>query len=281
MKNPKVIIITQARTGSTRLPGKILKQIEGKTLLGHHLDRLIQVKKAHDIVVATTTLPEDQVVIEICQNYRPPAWFNPMRMAAKMDPLIQGFMSQLQTTTGYPLSYFQGSPEDVLDRYYQTAQAFEADIIVRVTSDCPLIDPQIIDGLIETFLQNQNQYDYMANFYNQQRSFPLGFEVEVFSFGVLERAYHEASEKLDREHVTPYLWKNKDLFRLGVFHNQEDYSSMRLTVDTQADFELMQNLIPSLHHINHQFRLQDVIAVMKSQPEWQSLNQNIEHKYYS
>jgi spore coat polysaccharide biosynthesis protein SpsF (cytidylyltransferase family) len=206
----KTLLITQARTGSTRLPGKVLKTIEGKTLLEIHLERLKKCKRVNNILVATTTHPNDEIIFD--------------------NSIKWGFHS------------FRGSEQDVLDRFYQAAKPYEPDWIVRVTSDCPLIDPALIDAVIE-FAQNKNA-DYCAN---NLRDFPDGQDVEVFKFTVLEKAWKEATEKSDREHVTTFIRNNRNsLFSLAEYTGQGNFSEVRMTVDDAKDFELIEHLIHEL-----------------------------------
>ena len=213
--NCKIIAITQARSNSTRLPNKVKLLINELPLLTYHLQRAKQSKLINDLCVATTTSNEDKAIVEI----------------AKQNNCL----------------YFQGSEDDVLERYYQAALKFSANIIVRITSDCPLIDPKIIDLVITNFL-NSN-YDYYSNVIPS--TFPDGIDVEIFKFSALEKAYKDATLKSEREHVTPYIWKNStlknsSLFVGGNLLNEKNYSNVRLTVDTKEDFELIELLINKL-----------------------------------
>lgn len=211
----KTILITQARTGSTRLPGKVLKEIEGKSLLQIHLDRLRNCKNVNEIIVATTINEEDDVIIDKAIEW------------------------------GYTAS--RGSESDVLDRFYQAVKDKNPEWIVRVTSDCPLIDPILVDEVI-TFVQ-ENDKDYGANILVE--NFPDGQDVEVFKFSALEKAWKGANLQSEREHVTPYIRNNSDykggnLFSAVNYPCESDFSKIRMTVDVSRDFDLIEILIGKL-----------------------------------
>lgn len=211
----KTIIITQARVNSTRLPGKILKEIGGKTLLEIHLERIKKCKKASDIIVATTVEKGDNIIYEKAVEW--------------------GFMVS------------RGSESDVLDRFYQAVKDKNADWIVRVTSDCPLIDPELVDKVI-VFAQ-ENQVDYCSNVLIE--NYPDGQDVEVFKFSALEKAWKNANLASEREHVTPYIRNNSD-FNNGIefsalnFECEGNFSHIRMTVDEIRDFELIKILVENL-----------------------------------
>ena len=209
------ILITQARSGSTRLPGKVLKEISGKSLLQIHLDRLLNCKSVSEIIVATTTKNEDKIIYDSAIKW--------------------GF------------SAFRGSETDVLDRYYQAVKYKKPDWIVRVTSDCPLIDPELVDKVIE-LVQTSNK-DYGANIIIE--NYPDGQDIEVFKFSALEAAWRNATLLSEREHVTPYIRNNSDylggkLFTSINYSCELDYSKIRMTVDESKDFELIAVLINDL-----------------------------------
>ena len=211
----KTILITQARTGSTRLPGKVLKQINGKSLLEIHLERLKKCSKISEIIVATTINEEDAIIYDKALEW--------------------GFSS------------FTGSETDVLDRFYQSVKDKNPDWIVRVTSDCPLIDPELVDEIV-TFVQ-ENNCDYGSN--GLIENYPDGQDVEVFKFSALKIAWENALLKSEREHVTPYIRNNSDfnngnLFKAMNFPSDSDFSKIRMTVDEQRDFDLMEILIHQL-----------------------------------
>lgn len=211
----KTILITQARTGSTRLPGKVLKEISGKSLLQIHLERLKKCSKISEIIVATTIKDEDAIIYDKALEW--------------------GFNS------------FKGSEADVLDRFYQAVKDKKADWIVRVTSDCPLIDSDLVDKVI-SYVQD-NDKDYGSNVIIE--NFPDGQDVEVFKFSALETAWKNAKLVSEREHVTPYIRNNSDckggtIFTAINYPCEYDFSKIRMTVDEIRDFELIEILINKL-----------------------------------
>ena len=215
MEKLTTILITQARIGSTRLPGKVLKKIGHKTLLQIHLERLCKCKSITDIIVATTTKDEDKIIYE--------------------NSLFLGFNA------------FKGSENDVLDRFYQAVKNIKPDWIVRVTSDCPLIDPVLVDKVVN-FVRENNK-DYGSNILIE--NFPDGQDVEVFKFSVLENAWNNATLQSDREHVTTFIRKNSDfnggnIFSAINFPCHENFSDIRMTVDEKVDFDMISILINNL-----------------------------------
>lgn len=211
----KTLAIIQARFGSTRLPGKVLKKINTKSLLEIGLNRISKSKIIDKIVVATTDNSIDEAIVDEVKRL--------------------GF------------DYFRGSEQDVLDRFYRTALLYKPKWIVRITSDCPLIDPILIDQVIDfTF---NNNVDYGANILEER--FPDGQDIEVFTFDTLEKAWQESQLLSDREHVTPYIRRNstffnENKFKSSNFYSSIDYSNIRMTVDEPEDFIVIENLINSL-----------------------------------
>jgi glutamate-1-semialdehyde aminotransferase/spore coat polysaccharide biosynthesis protein SpsF (cytidylyltransferase family) len=208
----KIIAITQARYGSSRLPGKVLKEVNGKTLLSIHLNRALASRKINKLIVATTDEAEATLIEKIA----------------------------LENNCGV----YRGSLNDVLDRYYQAAKNENPDYVVRITSDCPLIDAEIIDDVIECCI-NQN-VDYCSN--TLEPTFPDGMDVEVFRFKALETAWNEAVLQSDREHVTPFIWRNSTAkggsrFSSLVYRSVSDHSNIRVTVDDRNDLDLINQLI--------------------------------------
>jgi spore coat polysaccharide biosynthesis protein SpsF (cytidylyltransferase family) len=236
------MIITQARFGSSRLPGKVLKPIADKTLLGLHLERASQSVFA-DMVAVATTHEEESKHIE--------------KIATECGAIVH-----------------KGDLNDVLDRFYQTALPHEPDYVVRITSDCPLIDAEIIDDIIQVLVSGE--YDYVSNV--SQPTFPDGMDVEAFTFSALEKAWKEADKKSDREHVTPYIRENSDLRGKSMFKgfevsNPVDLSSLRLTVDEPADYDLMLKLVERL---GHQRTWRDYVIAVLMDPELQKINQSFQ-----
>jgi spore coat polysaccharide biosynthesis protein SpsF len=241
---PHVVAILQARMGATRLPGKPLLSVLGKPLLGYQLERLHRAATLDKIVVATTTAPDDHKIADLCH---------------------------LENVLVY-----KGSEEDVLQRYYEAAKLHGADIVVRVTGDCPLIDPAVVDRAVTFFLTHMPKYDYVAN--SPKRTYPRGLDVEVFSFRALERAQAEASKPMEREHVTPYFYLHPELFTLGCIEREPDLSHHRWTVDTAEDFALIERLITALYPDNPDFTTEDILAVLKEHPDWSEINAHIQQK---
>jgi spore coat polysaccharide biosynthesis protein SpsF len=241
-----IVAIVQARFGSTRLPGKILKEIYHKPMLGHVVNRLSHSKLIEKIIVATTNLTEDDQVQEFCEANN--------------------------------FSFYRGSSEDVLSRYFETAKTFGAKIIIRITSDCPVIDYSIVDRMLEEFISANrlSKLDYLSN--TLTRTFPRGLDTEIFSFNTLTKAHQEATRKYEREHVTPYIYNNLDLFAIKNFSNEKDYSFHRWTVDTQEDFNLVERIYKSLYEKNKLFLFEDILKLFEEEPDLIRINQDIQQK---
>lgn len=233
----RVVCIVQARMGSSRLPGKVLELILGKPLLGYLLDRLERVPELSQIVVATTNQPQDDAVAEYCHSRA--------------------------------VEIYRGSSEDVLERYYEAAKKFQADIIVRITADCPLIDPAVVRQVVAHYVDKQDCYDYVSN--TQDRSFPRGMDVEVCSLSALEAAHRNATDALEREHVTLHIYRRPEQFRIGSFE-------YRLTVDTPQDLLLIRQIIETLHPHGEEYTLADILQLLGRRPEWVKVNAHIRQK---
>lgn len=240
----KVAAIIQARMGSTRLPGKVLKKVLGKTLLEYQIERVKRAKTIDEIIIATTTKESDDPIVQLCQQLSIP--------------------------------YYRGSEEDVLSRYYEAAAEFNVDVIVRLTSDCPIIDPNVIDKVIKHYLENKDQYDYVSN--SLTRTYPRGLDTEVMSYEVLKKAHEEAKDWVYREHVTAYIYHHPNQFKLCNVLNEKGESNHRWTVDTEEDFLLIKNVLETLYPINPLFTLEDVIQILRDKPEWVEINVHIEQK---
>lgn len=237
------LIILQARTSSTRLPGKVLLPILDKPMLSHQIARLAKVKTPHQLIVATSHLTSDNAIETLCQQLN--------------------------------INCFRGSLEDVLDRYYQATLANnpqgKVKRIVRLTGDCPLIDNEIIDQVIELF--SSSQVDYCSNC--EPASLPDGLDVEVFTFAALTTAWRLAKKTSEREHVTPFIRNNPQLFSRCNFYHQPDLSHYRWTVDEPEDFELVTKVYQALYPNTPNFKLADILALIEKQPELSKLNQHI------
>ena len=240
------VMIVQARMASTRLPGKVLREVLGKPLLGYQLERLRRAGTVNRTVIATTTRGVDDAIADFCESNE--------------------------------VACFRGSEDDVLDRYYNAALENDADIVVRVTSDCPLIDPAVIDRVVKTYLTNSDRTDYVSN--TLERTYPRGMDTEVVSMLALAEAHHEAESKPDREHVTPFFYRQPERYRLMSVRNDEDLSAHRWTVDTPEDFELIRRIITALYAEKPEFTMRDCLDLIKRNPDWQKLNQDIMQKAY-
>ncbi|MDF2572655.1 MAG: acylneuraminate cytidylyltransferase [Sporomusa sp.] len=239
----RTVVIVQARMTSTRLPGKIIKQVLGKPLLAYQIERLRRIPHIDEIVIATTTNDRDQAVVNLC---------------VELD-----------------VACFRGSEEDVLARYYGAAIQFQADIVVRITADCPIIDPTICGQAINFLLKNNDQYDYV-----RLEQYPRGLDTEVFTFAALEECWREATAKPDREHVTPFIYRHPERYRIKRLFCPADYSHHRWTVDTPADFELIRSIIEEMYPGNPEFTMQDTLAILKKYPDWFFLNSTVHQKEY-
>ncbi len=235
----KVLAITQARIGSTRLPEKILKTINNQSLLEIHLLRILRAKRIDKLKIATTNEPGNDRIISIADKLNVEA--------------------------------HKGSVNNVLERFYETAITETPDWVVRLTSDCPLVDPEVIDSVID-FAINED-LDYASN--TLEPTFPDGIDVEVFKFTSLKKAFIEARLISELEHVTPYIWKNSSfagghLFKSDCFRNDDDYSHIRLTVDTQEDFMVVDKLIEVLGTSKSWI---DYVKILENDPQLRKINE--------
>ena len=237
----KIVAIIQARTGSSRLPAKIFKEICGASMLSHVVNRTKLATNVGLVLVATTTETRDDRVVGECERLEVPV--------------------------------FRGSELDVLDRYYHAALSHHADVVVRITSDCPLIDPDVVDRVIDLFLQEGP--DYASN--GLVRSYPRGLDTEVFTFESLARAWREANEQYQRVHVTPYIYQHPQFFKLLPVMSGEDYGDYRWTVDTQEDLDFVRAVCDRLSPVQ-QIRWRQVLELLKIHPELRDINSLINQK---
>jgi spore coat polysaccharide biosynthesis protein SpsF len=236
----KTAIIVQARTTSTRLPGKVLLPLAGRPMLARLLERLAHVRRADLVLVATTTNRTDDPIAELCD-------------AVKVD-------------------CFRGSETDVLGRYAGAARACGADTVVRVTSDCPLLDPAVVDEVITAF-QTPPPVQYASNML--EPTYPLGMAVEAFDVAVLREAHAQAIDPAEREHVTPFIYWRPQRYHLRSVRLPHDHTRHRWTVDTAADYELVKLLFETLHAHKPAFTLQDLLDLAEEHPAWEQINQGI------
>jgi len=240
----KTVIIVQARMTSTRLPGKVLKEVLGKPLLEYQIERLRRVKLADEFVIATTVNETDLPIVRLCEKLN--------------------------------IAYFRGSEEDVLSRYYHCAKESGGEVIVRITSDCPIIDPQVIDKTIHYYTTHRQ--DYVSN--SLERTYPRGMDTEVFSYKCLSEAFHEAVDKPEREHVTPFIYRRPERYRLANVSYMKSCGDYRWTVDTNEDYELIRLMIEELYPGNPNFSLEDALDAVERHPEWRLLNAHVQQKGY-
>jgi spore coat polysaccharide biosynthesis protein SpsF len=240
----KTVAIVQARMGSTRLSGKVMRVLCGKTVLEHDIERIRQSKYIDEIIIATTISKNDDIIEK----------------------------ESLRCGT----NCFRGSEEDVLNRYYLAAKEKGADIVVRITSDCPLFDPKVLDEMLEFY--NSHNYKVLTNagIGTSQRTYPRGLDTEIFTYEALEQAYQNATEKYQKEHVTPYIYENiKEIY---YYKNPIDYSKYRWTLDTEEDWKLIQSIYEYLYHGAHDFYLDKIIELMLEYPELYNINKDVEQK---
>lgn len=234
-----VLAIIQARFNSSRLPGKVLLDLEGRTVLERVVERVAHARRVDEVVVATSTAEHDGRIAELCGE--------------------RG------------IKVFRGALDDVLDRFYQCARPLRPDAVVRITADCPLIDPAVIDMVVEA--HTKDGADYTANILEE--TFPDGEDVEVFSFAALERAWKEAVLVSEREHVTPYIRKNPALFKQRNVGCSRDLSAERWTLDNEEDFALIKAVYAALHPKSPFFGLEEIEGFLRSHPEVEKLNAHI------
>ena len=229
--------IIQARMGSTRLPGKVMKMIdEENPVLYYVLKQLQSSTLLEKMVVATTILDEDDVI----ENY----------------------------VKNMGIDVFRGNRNDVLDRYFECAKKFDIDVIIRITADNPLIDPTMVDGMIKKFMSNT--YDYLTNAH--VRTFPYGTEVEIFSFKALEKAWENATKSSEREHVTQFFYNNFQLFKNHNVENSKNISNLRWTIDRQNDFLLVKSIISKIKQ--RPILMNDILDLFLKEPKLFEINKN-------
>jgi spore coat polysaccharide biosynthesis protein SpsF (cytidylyltransferase family) len=236
-----IAAIVQARMGSTRLPGKTLADIAGRPMLTWLVERAGRIPGVERVIVATTEKPADEAILRFAADHGLPA--------------------------------YAGSEDDVLDRIYQTARQHGVAVVVRVTPDCPLLDPAVSGAVLARFLEGRGTLDYASN--TQPPTFPDGLDTEVFSFAALARAWREATEPSDREHVTPYLWKRPGKFRVANVTHDPDLSALRWTVDTAADLEFVRAVYARLGAGAATTGMADVLELLRRHPELAALNRGI------
>ena len=243
MVQKKILIIIQARIGSSRLPGKVLKKIVGRPILWHIVNRLKALKNKK-IVIATSKSIKDKKIIQFCKKNE--------------------------------LDYFAGSEKNVLDRFYRAAKKFNASNIVRITGDCPLIDSNIIKKLVNLYFLKKFDHVGVATGAGVNKmkinKFPDGLDAECFSFLALKKAWLNAKTDGEKEHVTPYIWKRDKKFKIGILKAKNNYSELRWTLDNKDDFNLIKIIYKNLYKKNKIFYMSDIIKYLKKNPNISNMN---------
>ena len=234
-----ILAIIQARISSTRLPKKVLLDLEGKTVLEHVVERVNRSKRISEVIVATTINSEDLEIVKLCSN--------------------KG------------IRVFCGSEDDVLDRFYQVAKLIKPKHIVRITADCPMIDPNVIDKTINLHLYQNS--DYTCNTLNE--TFPDGLDVEIFTYEALEKAWKEAILTSEREHVTPYIRKHEEIFKISGLEKKQNLSKKRWTIDEYDDYKFLKVIFKNVYVKNSNFRMNDILKYLRKNPDVERMNNQI------
>jgi spore coat polysaccharide biosynthesis protein SpsF len=241
----RCVAIIQARMGSTRLPGKVLADIHGRPMLARMLDRLARAGSLAETAVATTHLADDERIADFCR--------------------LRG------------VRCIRGHPTDVLDRYHRAAQETDAEVIVRLTGDCPVIDPALVDLCVRTYLEADPPVDLVVNRLPWERSYPIGLDTEVLGRAALDTAWREARAPNQREHVVPFLYENLDRFTLIHLEADGDYGDYRWTVDAPEDLEVVRRIYAAFDG-RDDFGWREVLTLMERQPELARINTSVVHK---
>ncbi|MDO7845550.1 glycosyltransferase family protein [Hymenobacter sp. M29] len=244
MALPRVLTVVQARMGSSRLPGKVLLPLAGQPLLVRMVERVQRARLAGTVVVATTTEAADDVLADLC--------------------------------AAHGIECFRGDALDLLDRHYQAARQHGADVVLKIPSDCPLIDPAIIDEVVRFYLDFAERYDFVSNLHPP--TFPDGNDVEVMPFAALETAWREAKRPLEREHTTPFFWENPGRFQIGnvTWDAGRDYSmSHRWTIDYPEDYAFISAVYEALYPTKPDFGLSDILHLLEQRPDIAQLNAHL------
>jgi spore coat polysaccharide biosynthesis protein SpsF len=249
MTAPRVVAIIQARMAASRLPGKVLKELGHQPVLAWMVVRARRAEMIDEAVVATTTEPSDDPVAAFCQ------------------------------AEGIP--FVRGSMHDVLDRYYQAAKEYRANVVVRLTADCPFIDPEMLDSELRTFLSADPKLDFAANRLPppHERTTPIGLDAEYCWFEGLETVWREAKEKHQREHVMPFFYEHPERFNILHITSEPSYGHLRWTVDTPEDLALLRRIVAHFPG-RDDFSWKDVLAVVEAHPELGEINAGVRHKDY-
>jgi len=244
-----ILAIVQARLGSTRFPSKILKKIMDKTLLEIQIERMSKSKLISKIVIATTDNERDNELVEFCKSKS--------------------------------YNVFRGSEYDVLDRHYQAGLEYHADAVIKIPSDCPLIDPKIIDKVIKLYLDNYPKYDYVSNLH--PASYPDGNDVEIMKFETLTTAWRYSDKQYHREHTTPFIYENMSKFSLSNVSWEKgiDLSEkVRLTLDYEEDYQFIKEIYERLYPENPNFDLKDILNLLEEKPNLLKINEKYTGQFW-
>jgi spore coat polysaccharide biosynthesis protein SpsF len=243
-----IVTVVQARMSSTRLPGKVMLPILGKPLLVRMIERVKNSILAGKIIVATSTNQDDDQVENLCEQNN--------------------------------LTCFRGHLTDLLDRHYQVGKLYNAEAIVKIPSDCPLIDPQIIDRVLKFYIDNE-EYDFVSNLH--PATYPDGNDVEIFSFQALEHAWRDATKNFEREHTTPFIWEHQDMFEVANVEWETGLdlsSSLRFTIDYEEDYQFIKKVFEELYPQNPKFGLNDILRLLEQKPEIAEINHKFAGSYW-
>ena len=232
---------------SSRLPGKVMLDLCGKTVLAHVVDRVLACERVDEVVVATTEHPHDQRIVAEAENLG--------------------------------VRVYRGSEDDVLERFFKAAKKFDAEILVRVTADCPLFDPRLLTRMYAEFERislADSPNLYLSN--TRIRTYPRGLDAEIFNFPALELAHKEARQAFEREHVTPYMYQHPKKFALYSFKGGEDFSDFRWTLDTPEDYQFFEAVCSELHENGRIFSTEEVMGLLRDQPQLIELNAHVRQK---
>jgi len=236
-----IVTVVQARMGSSRLPNKVIMSLAGKPLLLRIIERIKLSPLSGTIVVATTTETTDDTIFQLCKKNN--------------------------------IEVFRGDPIDLLDRHYRVGLKYDADVVVKIPSDCPLIDPSIITKVLKFYLSHQNEYDYVSNLH--PATYPDGNDVEVMTMNALKAAWLESKKNFEREHTTPFIWENPQRFRIGnvIWETGYDYSmTHRWTIDYEEDYIFIKNIYDELYYINPHFNMYDILNLLERKPSLMEIN---------
>jgi spore coat polysaccharide biosynthesis protein SpsF len=237
----KIAIVIQARMSSSRLPGKVMLPLLGKSLLNRMVERLQMMQHKAQLVIATSTVAADDIIEKEALKIKVPC--------------------------------YRGSLDNLLDRHYHAAKEFNAEIVLKIPSDCPLIDPRIVDDVLDFYFAHKDKYDYVSNLH--PASFPDGNDVEVMTMSCLEKTWKEATRILELEHTTPYIWENPKKFRIGNFlwQSGKDFSmSHRFTIDYEADYQFIKRVFEELYPQKNNFSCEDILTLLENKPDICQIN---------